>query len=121
MEYLEGGSQGGESNALAANSRRDSAILRIDPGSSCGTGRMGLMALMEFVPFTKPLMKTPRLFLLFLVLFTQIPAELCAAEPAKDLASVVQPFVDRHELAGAVMLVASKDKVLDLEFFDLPK
>src|SRR5262249_36641113 len=28
------------------------------------------------------------------------------------LAAAVQPFVDRHELAGAVMLVADKDKVL---------
>jgi CubicO group peptidase (beta-lactamase class C family) len=36
------------------------------------------------------------------------------AEPS-HLASALQPFVDRHELAGAVMLVASKDKVLDLE------
>jgi len=36
------------------------------------------------------------------------------AEPS-DIASALQPFVDRHELAGAVMLVASKDKVLDLE------
>jgi CubicO group peptidase (beta-lactamase class C family) len=60
-------------------------------------------------------MKTPRISLLSLVLFAQIPSELSAAEPAKDLASVVQPFVDRHELAGAVLLVASKDKVLDLE------
>src|SRR5256885_13957424 len=31
------------------------------------------------------------------------------------LSAAVQPFVDRHELAGAVMLVASKDKILDLE------
>jgi CubicO group peptidase (beta-lactamase class C family) len=63
-------------------------------------------------------MKTPRIILLSLVMFyglAQIPAELCAAEPGKDLASVAQPFVERHELAGAVMLVASKDKVLDLE------
>ena len=30
------------------------------------------------------------------------------------MASVLQPFVDRHELAGAVTLVASKDKVLSL-------
>lgn len=30
-------------------------------------------------------------------------------------AAVLQPFVDRHTLAGAVVLVASPDKVLDLE------
>jgi len=38
-----------------------------------------------------------------------------AAEPAKTSASAVRPFVDSHTLAGAVMLVASKDKVLSLE------
>jgi CubicO group peptidase (beta-lactamase class C family) len=35
--------------------------------------------------------------------------------PAARLAGVIQPFADRHELAGAVLLVADKDKVLDLE------
>ena len=34
---------------------------------------------------------------------------------AAGIASVLQPFVDNHTLAGAVTLVASKDKVLDLE------
>lgn len=34
---------------------------------------------------------------------------------AQSLASTVQPFVDRHELAGAVLLVADKEKVLTLE------
>ncbi|MBI1346226.1 serine hydrolase [bacterium] len=34
---------------------------------------------------------------------------------AQSLAPAVQPFVDRHELAGAVLLVADKDKVLTLE------
>ena len=37
-----------------------------------------------------------------------------AAEPGKGLASQLQPFVDSHTLAGAVTLVATKDKVLDL-------
>ncbi len=41
--------------------------------------------------------------------------ELSGAEAPKTLAAVLQPFVERHELAGAVMLVASRDKVLDLE------
>jgi CubicO group peptidase (beta-lactamase class C family) len=49
--------------------------------------------------------------LFFVCLSAHAPAELSAA----DLASVVRPFVDRHELAGAVMLVASKDKVIDIE------
>lgn len=34
---------------------------------------------------------------------------------ASDIARVLQPFVDRHELAGAVALVASRDKILSLE------
>ena len=33
----------------------------------------------------------------------------------KSLASTLQPFVDDHSLAGAVVLVADKDKILDLE------
>ena len=41
--------------------------------------------------------------------------QLFAAESSKNLASAVQPFVERHELAGAVLLVASRDKVLNLE------
>ena len=31
------------------------------------------------------------------------------------LAAALQPFVDKHQLAGAVVLVADKDKVLDVE------
>jgi CubicO group peptidase (beta-lactamase class C family) len=38
-----------------------------------------------------------------------------AAEPPKTIGSAVRPFVDSHTLAGAVMLVASKDKVVSLE------
>jgi len=34
---------------------------------------------------------------------------------AGPLADAVQPFVDKHELAGAVMAVADKDKVLAME------
>jgi CubicO group peptidase (beta-lactamase class C family) len=34
---------------------------------------------------------------------------------SRDVAAVLQPFVDRHALAGAVILVADKDKVLSLE------
>ncbi len=33
----------------------------------------------------------------------------------EDVASVLQPFVDKHELAGAVAEVATKDHVLDVE------
>jgi CubicO group peptidase (beta-lactamase class C family) len=36
-------------------------------------------------------------------------------EPAKGPAAVLHPFVERHTLAGAVTLVASKDKILSHE------
>lgn len=38
-----------------------------------------------------------------------------AQDPARGPAQALQPFVDRHVLAGAVTLVATKDKVLSLE------
>jgi CubicO group peptidase (beta-lactamase class C family) len=59
-------------------------------------------------------MKIPLRSLLLLSLFVTLSP---AAEdpPAKGLATVLQPFVDSHSLAGAVVLVADKDKVLDLE------
>lgn len=47
---------------------------------------------------------------LLLCLFAQ---PMRADEP--KIATVLQPFVDSHSLAGAVTLVASKDKVLSLE------
>jgi CubicO group peptidase (beta-lactamase class C family) len=50
----------------------------------------------------------------FLLAFT-IVAPAFAAETSPVIAPVLQPFVDRHALAGAVTLVASKDQVLDLE------
>lgn len=37
------------------------------------------------------------------------------AEPSATVAPLLQPFVDRHELAGAVALVLSRDRVLDVE------
>ncbi len=42
---------------------------------------------------------------------TSISAE---EKPLTGLASTLQPFVDRHTLAGAVTLVADKDQILDL-------
>ncbi len=44
-----------------------------------------------------------------------LPPSQAVAQPPKNLASHVQPFVDRQELAGAVMLVADKAAVLDVE------
>jgi CubicO group peptidase (beta-lactamase class C family) len=49
-----------------------------------------------------------------LTLFFVLPLHLAAAVPS-DISRVLQPYVDRHELAGAVTLVASKDKILSLE------
>ena len=59
-------------------------------------------------------MKLVRLSALSLALAVALlPAH--ADSPPKNLAAVLQPFVDSHSLAGAVVLVANKDKVLDLE------
>ncbi len=56
----------------------------------------------------------PAFFLLALST-SQIRAADPAAPSDGGIASVLQPFVDRHVLAGAVALVASKDKILDIE------
>ncbi len=42
------------------------------------------------------------------------PVSFCL-QPDERLTTAVQPFVDSHELAGAVMLVANQDKVLAIE------
>jgi CubicO group peptidase (beta-lactamase class C family) len=46
--------------------------------------------------------------------FALSPAPIRAGEPAKNIAAQLQPFVDSHTLAGAVTLVATKDKILDI-------
>jgi len=56
----------------------------------------------------------PQLILLIALSVYAFPAALRAEEPAA-LQKALQPFVDRHELAGAVMLVADKDRVLTVE------
>ncbi len=55
-------------------------------------------------------MKHIRTFIAALALHTSLIAE----QPA-SVATLLQPFVERHELAGAVALVADKDKVLAVE------
>lgn len=54
------------------------------------------------------------LSILFLIAFQLAPVGLHAQTTGK-LAASVQPFVERQELAGAVMLVADKDQVLAAE------
>lgn len=59
-----------------------------------------------------------RAFRFFVVVLLASPVlSLSSAESTqeKSLAAVLQPFVDSNTLAGAVMLVASKDKILSLE------
>ena len=60
--------------------------------------------------FTLPLVRMVLLVAVFSLNFGAVTAEL----PAKS-ATLLQPFVDRHALAGAVALVASGDKVLSVE------
>ena len=59
-----------------------------------------------------------RLVVLLLAALTVAPLVAWAEEPAsggKSIAAALQPFVDSHSLAGAVTLVADKDKVLSLD------
>ena len=58
-------------------------------------------------------MKLPLSFLTFTAGFS-LSCSLFAEVPDSP-AAALQPFVDRHELAGAVALVADKDKVLSVE------
>jgi CubicO group peptidase (beta-lactamase class C family) len=53
---------------------------------------------------------------LLVLLITSLPAraEMIATSSHPSIVAGLQPFVDSHTLAGAVVLVASKDKVLDL-------
>jgi CubicO group peptidase (beta-lactamase class C family) len=50
-----------------------------------------------------------------LIAFAPCCRPATAGEPAGGMAGAVRPFVESNTLAGAVMLVASKDKVLGLE------
>jgi CubicO group peptidase (beta-lactamase class C family) len=44
-----------------------------------------------------------------------LPAPADDSAPSKGVAAVLQPFVDNHALAGAVTLVADREKVLSLD------
>ena len=55
------------------------------------------------------------LALLAAIALVAAPARAEDATPARGVAAVLQPLVDSHSLAGAVTLVADKDKVLDLD------
>ncbi|MBI5832598.1 MAG: beta-lactamase family protein [Armatimonadetes bacterium] len=58
--------------------------------------------------------RSARLRLLLPLLFAA--GLVSAAEaPAKPIAGALQPFVDAHRLAGAVVLVAGRDRILDTE------
>ncbi len=66
-----------------------------------------------------PLGPTAAILALLLTAWHALPAASRASEPAaesgKRIAQSLQPFVDSHTLAGAVTLVATKDRVLSLE------
>jgi len=61
--------------------------------------------------------RTLRMGLLLLAIagVTAAPAGLFVAESPQTIAAAVQQFVDNHTLAGAVMLVASPNRVLSLQ------
>jgi CubicO group peptidase (beta-lactamase class C family) len=49
------------------------------------------------------------------ILLASMPLVTAHAQEASPLVTALQPYVDRDELAGAVMLVANKDEVLTVE------
>ncbi len=54
------------------------------------------------------------LYLVVAITVRPAGADESSSNSAKQLAAAVQPFVDKHTLAGAVMLVADRDKVLSV-------
>lgn len=54
-------------------------------------------------------------FVAFMGILMAAPARLVGAESPRTIAAAVQQFVDNHTLAGAVMLVASSNRVLSLQ------
>ena len=63
-------------------------------------------------------MRTGRAAALLATVLFLFPQMLAAQSPEPaggKMAAALQPFVDGHSIAGAVVLVASKDKVLDVE------
>lgn len=54
---------------------------------------------------------------LFMMVFISVLifSKLLFAEAPQSLSTILKPFVDKHELAGAVALVADKSKVLSVE------
>jgi CubicO group peptidase (beta-lactamase class C family) len=65
---------------------------------------------------TKSRRVTCCLLLAFSLGLVRMPGQVAvSAATSKGLAGVLEPFVDRHILAGAVVLVASRDQVLSLE------
>ena len=69
---------------------------------------------MKFSAYPRPIVKTLCLSALLAAALPIASIFVRADEQGKNLASKLQHFVDSHTLAGAVTLVATKDKVLDL-------
>jgi CubicO group peptidase (beta-lactamase class C family) len=66
----------------------------------------------------RPFYRVAVVVLLFSILPDSLGSSQAMADPpeaSRRIAGCLQPFVDSHTLAGAVTLVASKDKVLSLE------
>src|SRR5689334_151225 len=53
--------------------------------------------------------------LLAVLLLASLTVPAADSPPPRSIAAALQPFVDSHSLAGAVTLVADRDKVLSLD------
>jgi CubicO group peptidase (beta-lactamase class C family) len=100
-----------DSSYQPRNYLRPSDIGKLNPDLAGWTTRKPLML---------PILRFRVSFaLLMLAAISRMPlsvfAEDSPAVSTKSVAAVLQPFVDKHALAGAVTLVADKDKVLSLD------
>jgi len=68
---------------------------------------------LAFIP-SLPMLNRPILAVALFVALPFFPWSAFAEDAPKSIPATLQPFVDNHILAGAVTLVASRDKVLDV-------
>jgi CubicO group peptidase (beta-lactamase class C family) len=92
--------------------REEATPCRSGPGAWKGVVRV---AVSEHAMNTISLSRPARALLFAAALAASAPARADAPPSCKEITAALQPFVDSGALAGAVTLVADKDKVLSLD------
>ena len=84
--------------------------------NTCLSNDFRLLCLGELVWYNEQMIAAARLFRFsILVLIAAISSAVFGAQNVNSIAAKLQPFVENRSLAGAVTLVATKDKILDVE------